>query len=163
MQNIYAIEFNNAKGEKVSFKDYKGKVVLIINTATACGFTPQLSVMQEVYDAFKDEEFEILAFPSNDFSEQEPLEGEAINDFCELNFNTKFPVMEKLVVKGENSHPLFQYLSDKKANGFTNLAPLWNFHKYLIDKKGYVRAYYLTTTSPAANKVKKKIKKLLAE
>ena len=117
----------------------------------------------EETNEFKEEDFEILAFPSNDFSNQEPLEGEAINNFCELNFNTKFPIMEKIVVKGEGKHPLYEYLSNRKQNGFTNLGPLWNFHKYLIDKNGYVRAYYLTITSPEAAKVKRKIKELLAE
>lgn len=163
MEDIYSLQFNNSKGEKVLMKDYRGKVILIVNTASACGFTPQLGQMQTLYDAFKDENFEILAFPSNDFSEQEPLEGANINNFCELNFNTKFPIMQKISVKGEHKHPLYQYLSNKKQNGRTNIAPLWNFHKYLIDKKGYVRDYFLTTTSPDSEKIKNRIKNLLAE
>lgn len=163
MESIYSIECKNSKGEIIELKTYKGKVLLIVNTATACGYTPQLKQMQQLYDEFKMDGFEILAFPSNDFSEQEPLEGEAINQFCELNFNTQFPIMEKIKVKDEKKHPLYQFLSNRKQNGFTSIGPLWNFHKYLIDKNGYVRAYYLTTTSPEAERVKKKIKKLLAE
>ena len=163
MESIYGLKFNDSNGREISFEQYKNKVVLIVNTATACGFTTQLGLLQKLYEAFSNEQFEILAFPSNNFRAQEPLEGMDINNFCERNFNTQFPIMEKIDVKGINKHPVYQYLSNKKRNGFTSIGPLWNFHKYLIDKNGYVRAYYLTPTSPEAYRVKRKIKKLLAE
>ena len=142
-------------------EDYKGKVLLVINTASKCGFTPQLDDMKELYAEYEGKDFEILAFPSNDFMGQEPLEGEALKQFCQLEYKAQYPIFDKIHVKGDDAHPLYQFLSNKKLNGNVNTSPKWNFHKYLIDKEGKVIDYYLAVTKPTARKIKKAIDKLL--
>ena len=161
MKNIYQFSVNNVKGETVSLENYKGKVLLIVNTASGCGFTPQLKGMEALYKEYKDKGVEVLGFPSNDFGGQEPLDGIEIQDFCELNFKTTFPLFEKSHVKGSNQSELFQFLSSKKENGKVNSTPKWNFHKYLIDKEGNVVDYYYSVTKPDSDKIKKAIDKLL--
>ncbi|HET8830170.1 MAG TPA: glutathione peroxidase, partial [Pelobium sp.] len=105
--NIYQFTVENAKGETVSLEKYKGKVLLIVNTASECGFTPQLALLEELRKDFETERFEILAFPSNDFGQQEPLNDEGISKFCSVNYNTKFTIFKKTSVRGANVHPLF--------------------------------------------------------
>jgi glutathione peroxidase len=117
--------------------------------------------MKAVYDEFKNEGFEVLAFPSNDFGNQEPLEGEAIQQFCMLKYEAAYPIFDKIHVKGKDAHPLYKFLSDKSQNGVVSSIPKWNFHKYLIDKNGKIVDYYYSITKPNAEKVKKAIKKLL--
>lgn len=163
MKNIYQFSATDLNGELVSLEKYKGKVLLIINTASGCGFTPQLKEMEALYKEYKDKGVEVLAFPSNDFGGQEPLNGMEIQDFCELNFSTSFPIFDKSHVKGSKQSDLFQFLSSKKENGAVNSTPKWNFHKYLIDKEGKVVDYYYSITKPNSSKVKKAIDKLLAK
>ncbi len=160
-ETIYQFKANNIQGEEIPLDKYKGKVLLIINTASKCGFTPQLKNMKELHDEFKGSDFEILAFPTNDFAGQEPLEGEELQQFCVLKYEAEYPIFEKIHVKGKNAHPLYEFLSDKKKNGRISSKPKWNFHKYLIDKNGKVVDYFLTITNPNSNKVKKKIRQLL--
>ncbi len=143
--------------------DYKGKVLLIVNTASRCGFTPQLGAMSMLHKEFAGKDFEILAFPSNDFAGQEPLNGEAIEEFCVLKFQAEYPVFDKIKVKGENAHELYKFLSDRNLNGNVNSVPKWNFHKYLVDQEGKVVDYYYSITSPTSKKIKNRIKKLLEE
>ncbi len=159
--NVYQFTVKDLSGEEVSLNDYRGKVLLIVNTASECGFTPQYRELEELYNTYKNRGFEILAFPSNDFGGQEPLQGHAIAQFCENNYKTTFPVFDKVRVKGEFAHPLFKFLSDKKQNGKVGTSPKWNFQKYLVDKNGKVVDYYLSITSPTSTKVKKAIEKLL--
>jgi glutathione peroxidase len=142
---------------------YKGKVLLIVNTASECGFTPQYEDLEAVYQLYKNKGFEVLAFPSNDFGGQEPLNGNEIQQFCSVKFHTTFPIFDKIHVKGKNANPLYSFLSNKSQNGNVNIAPKWNFQKYLIDKNGHVIDYYLSTTSPTSAKVKKAIEALLAK
>jgi glutathione peroxidase len=158
---IYDFHVKDPSGKDVSLAQYQGKVLLIINTASQCGFTPQLTDMKAVYDEFKNEGFEVLAFPSNDFGNQEPLEGEAIQQFCMLKYEAAYPIFDKIHVKGKDAHPLYKFLSDKSQNGVVSSIPKWNFHKYLIDKNGKIVDYYYSITKPNAEKVKKAIKKLL--
>lgn len=160
-KSIYDFKVKDVSGKEVDLSEYKGKVLLIVNTASECGFTPQYKGMEEIRNEFKDSGFEVLAFPSNDFMGQEPLEGMEIQNFCERNYDTSFPVMEKVHVKGDDAHPLFKFLSDKKENGKVNSTPKWNFHKYLIDKEGNVIDYYYSITKPESSKVKKAVKKLI--
>jgi glutathione peroxidase len=117
--------------------------------------------MQELYDELKGKDFEILAFPSNDFAGQEPLNGMEIQEFCTLNFKTTFPVFDKVVVTGSNACALFKFLSNKSENGVVNVSPKWNFQKYLINKNGEVVDYFLPITVPNASKIKKAINELL--
>ena len=160
-KSIHQFSVNDIKGQAVDLSKYKGKVLLIINTASKCGFTPQLKAMEELYQEYKDKGLEILAFPSNDFAGQEPLNGEEIESFCTLNYQSSFPIFEKVHVKGKDRNDLYQFLSDKKENGKLNSVPKWNFHKYLIDKEGKVVDYFYAITSPTSSKVKRAIEKLL--
>ncbi len=160
-QTIHQFTVKNINGEDISLEKYKGKVLLIVNTASKCGFTPQLNGMKELYDEFKDEDFEILAFPSNDFGGQEPLNGEALQQFCMIDYKAEYPIFDKIHVKGKDQSELFAFLSQKEKNGAIQSKPKWNFHKYLVDKNGKVVDYFLTITSPTSNKIKKSIQKLL--
>jgi len=162
-QTIYPFKAKLLSGKEKTLSDYKGKVLLVVNTASGCSFTPQLKELQELRDKYADQGFEILGFPSNDFGRQEPLDGAAINEFCEVNYGVKFPVFEKIMVRGSQAHPLFKFLSEKKLNGHINSSPKWNFHKYLINKNGEVVDYFYSFTKPNSSKVKKKIQHLLDE
>lgn len=161
--SIHQFKVKDASGKEVSLADYKGKALLIVNTASQCGFTPQLDDMEKLYEEFKEDGFEVLAFPSNDFAGQEPLEGEAIQQFCMIKYNAQYPIFEKTVVKGKDASPLFKFLSDKKLNGKVSSKPKWNFHKYLVDKEGRVVDYYYSITNPTSSKIKRSIKKILAD
>jgi len=141
-------------GADKSLSDYKNQVLLIVNIASGCGFAPQLKELQQLTEEFGPQGFAVLGFPSNDFGRQEPLEGEAINKHCEVNHGVKFPVFEKIFVRGSDAHPLFQLLTQTSTHR-------WNFHKYLINKDGEVVDYFFPFTKPLSSKVKKKIQKLL--
>ncbi|MBB2145508.1 redoxin domain-containing protein [Pedobacter sp. LMG 31464] len=162
-QTIYPFKAKLLSGKEKTLSDYKGKVIMVVNTASGCSFTPQLKELQELRDKYADQGFEILGFPSNDFGRQEPLDGAAINEFCEVNYGVKFPVFEKIMVRGSQAHPLFKFLSEKKLNGHINSSPKWNFHKYLINKAGEVVDFFYSFTKPNSSKVKKKIQHLLDE
>ncbi len=161
-KSIYQFNVNKLNGEEVSLGDYKNKILLIVNTASQCGFTPQLKELEILRNEYKDQDFEILAFPSNDFGGQEPLTGTSIGTFCAINFGTHYPVFEKIRVRGSYAHPLFQFLADKKQNGAVQSAPRWNFHKYLIDRNGMVTDFFYPFTKPTSAKIRKKIDRLLA-
>jgi len=161
--NIYSIKVKKINGEEQSLSDYKNKVILIVNTASECGLTPQLKELQQLRDEVSNNNFEILGFPTNDFGKQEPLNGSDIASFCEINHGVQFPIFDKIMVRGEHMHPLYQFLSDKKKNFRLSAKPRWNFHKYLINKKGEVVDYYLPFTKPLSAKIKRKIQQLLTE
>ncbi|HXH18273.1 MAG TPA: glutathione peroxidase [Chitinophagales bacterium] len=158
---VHQFTVRDLAGKEVSLSRYKGKVLLIVNTASQCGFTPQLASLEKIYRKYKDRGFEILGFPSNDFGSQEPLEGNAIADFCRENYEVTFPVFGKVHVKGKDACDLYKFLSDKKLNGKVSSIPRWNFHKYLIDKEGRVVDYFYTITTPDAPRLTRKIEKLL--
>ena len=161
-KSIYQFNVKKLNGEEISLAEYKNKVLLIVNTASQCGFTPQLKELEELRNTYKDKNFEILAFPSNDFGGQEPLDGSAIGMFCTINFGAHFPIFEKIRVRGPYTHPLFRFLSDRKRNGKVQSAPRWNFHKYLIDVNGVVADFFYPFTKPTSSKIRKKIERLLA-
>lgn len=163
MNSIHQFSVKKADGTIVSLKEFHGKVLLIVNTASKCGFTPQLDNLTKLYKEYKDKGLEILAFPSNDFANQEPLDGTAIQEFCVLNYNADYPIFDKIHVKGNKTHELYQFLSDKTKNGKVSSSPKWNFHKYLVNKKGEVVDYYYSTTNPEAKRVKKAIERLINE
>jgi len=158
---IYPFKVKLLNGKEKTLSDYKGKVLLVVNTASGCGFTPQLKELQALREEYLDKGFEVLGFPSNDFGRQEPLDGSAINEFCEVNFGVQFPMFEKIMVRGSEAHPLYKFLSEKKLNGNLSSTPRWNFHKYLINKEGEVVDYFFSFTKPSSSKVKKKIQRLL--
>jgi len=159
--SIYRFSVQTLDGEEKSLSDFSGKVLMIVNTASACGFTPQLKDLAQLKTQFKDQPFEILAFPSNDFGGQEPLEGAAIATFCE-NFGANYQLFDKVRVRGPYAHPLYQFFADRKQNGKLNSVPRWNFHKFLIDREGLVVDFFYPFTKPTSGKIRKKISRLLA-
>lgn len=163
MESVHDAVVKEIGGKEQPLSQYQGKVLLIVNTASKCGFTPQFKDLEALYQEYKDKDFEILGFPSNQFQNQEPLEGEQLSEFCELNYGVTFKMFDKIDVKGESADPLFQYLSNKDLNGQVNSTPKWNFHKYLVNKEGKVVDYFYTSTNPNSGKVRKAIDKLLAE
>jgi len=153
-KGIYPFKARLINGVEKNLSDYKDKVVLVVNIASACGFSPQLKELEALREEFKDQGFEVLGFPSNDFGRQEPLDGTAIQDFCEVNHGVQFPIFEKIMVRGEQAHPLFKFLTKVST-------PRWNFHKYLVNKQGEVVDYFFPFTKPLSSKIKKKIQRLL--
>lgn len=137
------IELINNKNEKETLANYKGKVILIVNTATKCGFTPQYEELEELYEKYKDEGFVILDFPCNQFFHQAPGSDEEIHEFCTLRYNTKFPRFAKIDVNGKNEHPLYKELKEKFPGRIK-----WNFTKFLINRKGEVVARYEPNKKP---------------
>lgn len=160
-KSIYRFNVKTLNGEEISLSEYKDKVLLIVNTASQCGFTPQLKDLATLKSEFAGQDFEILAFPSNDFGEQEPLDGAAIGVFCE-GFGANYPIFQKMRVRGPYADPLYQFFADKKQNGKFNSVPRWNFHKFLIDRSGQVVDFYFPFTKPTVSKVRKKIARLLS-
>ena len=160
-QTIYPFKIKLISGKEQTLSAYADKVLLIVNIASGCGFTPQLQELQDLRAQYTGQGFEVLGFPSNDFGNQEPLEGSEINQFCEVNYGVQFPVFEKTMVRGEAAHPLFKFLRDKKLNGHFNSTPRWNFHKYLINREGELVDYFYSFTKPSSSKIKKKIQRLL--
>jgi glutathione peroxidase len=160
-KSIYQFNIKKLNGEEISLADYKDKVLLIVNTASQCGFTPQLKELAELKNEFAGKDFEILGFPSNDFGGQEPLEGEAITTFCEIQ-QVNYPVFEKIRVRGPYADPLYKFFADKKQNGKLSSVPRWNFHKFLVDKNGVVKDFYYPFTKPNSSKIKKQVARLLA-
>ncbi len=155
---IYDFKVKDAKGEEVSLSDYKGKVLLIVNTATGCGFTPQYDGLEKLYAEYNEKGFEILDFPCNQFGNQAPGTEEEIVSFCQLKFGTTFKQFAKIEVNGENEAPLYTYLkSQKKGIGGSKIK--WNFTKFLVDREGNVVDRFGSTTTPA--KIEGKIKELL--
>jgi len=152
-KSVHQFKVKFINGTEKNLSEYKNKVLLIVNIASACGFAPQLGELQTLREKLGTDNFEILGFPSNDFGRQEPLEGNAINAFCEVNYGVQFPVFEKIMVRGEHAHPLFKFLNQSST-------PRWNFHKYLINKDGEVVDYFFPFTKPLSSKVKKKIQRL---
>lgn len=159
-QSAYDFEFERIEGGKMPLSDYKGKVILVVNTASECGFTGQYEDMQQLYDEYSEKGLEIIAVPSNEFGGQEPGSSEEIKDFCETKFAITFPLAEKEMVIGKDAHPFYEWAGDTLGFG---TRPKWNFHKYLIDREGNLVDYYNSTTSPTADKVKKKIEDLLSK
>ena len=145
--SIYDFKANDYKGNEVNLADFKGKVLLVVNTATKCGFTPQYDGLEALYDKYKDQGFEILDFPCNQFLAQAPGSGEDIHSACVLRFNIKFPQFEKIKVNGKDAHPLFVYLtSQNKENKVKRVK--WNFTKFLIGRDGEFLARFEPTDKP---------------
>ena len=158
--NIYNFKVINNRGEEISLSEYKGKVILIVNTATGCGFTPQYQSLEELFRKYQKDGFVVLDFPCNQFGHQAPGSDKDINDFCTLKYDTTFPRFRKIEVNGEKASPLYKFLKKEKGGIFGN-AIKWNFTKFLIDRNGKVIGRYSPTTTPF--KIERKIKELLAD
>jgi glutathione peroxidase len=141
----FSATLNNGKDKKLSA--YKGKVLLIVNTASRCGNTPQYAGMQELYARYRERGFEILAFPCNQFGHQEPGADDEIKEFCETNYGVEFPLFAKIEVNGDEAHPLYKFLKSEKT-GLLGDAIKWNFTKFLVDKRGNVVDRYAPMTPP---------------
>lgn len=148
-QPIYNIVADNYKNEAVDFAKYKGKTLLIVNTASACGFTPQYAGLEELYQQYKDKGVEVLAFPCNQFGKQEKGDNTEIKSFCDLNFNISFDLFSKIEVNGENTHPLYQHLKSEAPGILGSKKIKWNFTKFLVNNEGKVIKRYSSMTKPA--------------
>lgn len=160
MTTVYDFSAKTITGEDKSLKEYEGKVLVIVNTASKCGFTPQYKELEALYEKYNDQGFEILGFPCNQFMKQEPGTEADIQEFCQMNYGVTFPMFSKIDVKGKNAHPLFQYLT-KNTSGVLSSEVKWNFTKFLINKKGEVVNRFAPATSP--EKMVKEIEQCLAE
>lgn len=156
--SIYDFKVKDIDGNDVCLDKYKGKVLLIVNTASKCGFTPQYEGLERLYKEFGNEKFEILGFPCNQFANQEPGDNKAIKNFCELTYDVTFPIFAKIDVNGKDAHPLYNYLTNEKK-GILGGAVKWNFTKFLVDAEGNVVERYAPTTAPI--KLEGKIKELI--
>lgn len=157
--NFYDFSAKTNMGIKKNMKDYEGKVVLVVNTASKCGFTPQYEELQKLYEEYKDQGFEILAFPCNQFGNQEPGDNEEIRSFCKLNYDVSFQLFDKVDVNGDNTHPIYKYLKEN-VKGLLNSKDIkWNFTKFLVDKNGDVVKRFAPIKKPL--KMKKDIEELL--
>jgi glutathione peroxidase len=131
----------------------KGKKVMVVNVASKCGYTPQYEQLQKLYDTYKDKNFVIVAFPANNFANQEPGTNAEIKEFCRVNYGITFPMMQKISVKGEDQAPIYRWLTQKSENGVLDQEVTWNFQKYLIDENGKLSAVYLPKISPLDEKI----------
>ena len=156
--SVYDFVMKDAEGNDVSLADYKGKVLLIVNTATGCGFTPQYNGLEELYEKYRDKGFEILDFPCNQFGEQAPGTDAEITEFCTINFGVSFKQFSKIDVNGENEAPLYTYLKNEKG-GILGTKIKWNFTKFLVDREGNVVERYAPTVTP--ERMEPKITELL--
>lgn len=147
--SIYEYTATSLKGETVDLSRYRGKVLLIVNTASKCGFTPQFQGLQELYNELQEQGLEILGFPSNQFANQEPGSSDDIEEFCQINYGVTFPMFEKIKVNGNEAHPLFKHLASAAPGLLGSKSVKWNFTKFLVQKDGTVFKRYAPNTSPA--------------
>ncbi|MGS0683493.1 glutathione peroxidase [Shewanella sp. 125m-7] len=150
VSSIYDFSVNNIQGQTVSLSDFKGKVVLIVNTASECGFTPQYKELEALYQKYQSQGLVVLGFPCNQFGAQEKGDNQAISAFCELNFGVTFPLFEKIEVNGVNTTPLYAYLK-QSAKGLLGSEKIkWNFTKFLVNREGQAMQRFAPTTKPTA-------------
>jgi len=154
---FFDFKINNISGELIDFKDYKGKVILMVNTASYCGFTKQYSDLQKLWDTYKTKGLIVLAIPSNSFN-QEKNNNDDVKKFCEINFNINFPISAITDVKGNNAHEIFNWAKENFGN---SAIPKWNFYKILINKNGKIEDTYSSFINPTSKKIINKIEKLL--
>jgi len=159
-KSVLDFTMNTIDGKPRPLSSYKGKVLMIVNTASECGFTPQYETLEKLYETYKDSGFQILAFPANNFGKQEPGTNAEIKNFCSTQFHTTFDLFEKISVKGDDQHPLYQYITkESPCSGEVK----WNFQKYLVDRSGRIVEKYFSITDPMSKKVRSEVEKLLAE
>ena len=147
-QTIYQFEVEDITGKAFSLSSLQGKKVMIVNTASKCGLTPQYKELEALYQQYKDKDFVIIGFPANNFLKQEPGTNEEIATFCQVNYGVSFPMMSKISVKGKDMHPLYQFLTQKAKNGVMDSKVSWNFQKYLIGKDGHLEKVIDPKTLP---------------
>lgn len=148
VNSIYEIEVQTISGEPIKLEAYKGKVLLIVNTASKCGFTGQYEGLQKLYETYQDDGLVVLGFPANDFLKQEPGSDDEIASFCKINYGVTFPMFSKISVKGDNQHPLYTFLTSRKSNPDFSGKISWNFNKFLVSKNGVVINRFGSRTKP---------------
>lgn len=151
---IYDIKINSLTGKEINLSSFKGKNILFVNVASKCGFTPQYKDLQKLHEKYKDN-LVVIGVPCNQFGSQEPGNSKQIEEFCQVNYGVDFLITEKIDVKGKNQHPLYKWLTDKSVNGAKGSSVKWNFQKYLVDTKGNLVDFYLSTTNPLSGKITK--------
>lgn len=156
MNSFYSNQINSLIGDPIDLASFKGKKILIVNTASKCGFTPQYEDLQKLHEAYMDKVV-IIGVPCNQFGGQEPGDKNEISSFCQKNYGVTFLMTEKVDVKGENQHPLYSWLTQKEKNGVKDSNVKWNFHKYLIDEKGKLIDDYASMVNPMSDKIIKAI------
>lgn len=159
MSSLYELNAQTIKGQDKSLADYRGKVLLIVNTASKCGFTPQYAGLENLYKEYAGKGLEILGFPCNQFGQQEKADNQSIDSFCQLNYGVSFPMFAKIEVNGENAHPVFQYLKDAAPGVLGTRGIKWNFTKFLVDHNGRVVKRFAPLTPP--EKIEQSIKNLV--
>lgn len=155
--SFYDFMVKDIDGKDYSFSSLKGKTVLIVNTASECGYTPQYQELEELYKKYKDKNFTVIGFPANNFGGQEPGSNEEIKGFCTKNYGVTFPLMGKISVKGEDCHPLYQWLTKKDSNGILDAEVRWNFNKFLVGKDGKLIAHFGSRVKPGSEEITKHI------
>lgn len=151
--SIHQFKARDIEGREVDLAAFKGKKLLIVNTASECGLTPQFKQLQELYDTYKDKNFMIIGFPSNDFGKQDPGSNAEIQAFCTRNYGVSFLMMEKISVKGDSIHPIYKWLTSKAENGVMSSQVRWNFQKYMIDEKGHLTGVVSPLKKPDCKKI----------
>ncbi|MGV3631488.1 MAG: glutathione peroxidase [Bacteroidota bacterium] len=158
-QSIHDYKATDIHGNTVDFSQFKGKKILVVNTASECGYTPQYEDLEKLNKAYKDKGLVIIGFPCNDFGAQEPGTEKEIAAFCQKNYGVSFLMMSKISVKGSDKHPVYQFLTQKELNGVEDSDVKWNFQKYLLDENGKLVKHYGSKTSPMAPEITDWIKK----
>ena len=153
-QTFYDLKAKTIDGKDFNFSDLKGKKIMVVNTASKCGFTPQYEDLEKLYKEYKDKNFEIIGFPANNFGHQEPGTNDEIKEFCTKNYGVSFQMMEKISVKGDDMHPVYKWLTEKSLNGKIDSSVKWNFQKYLIDENGNLVDVIYSTEKPDSDKIK---------
>jgi glutathione peroxidase len=161
MSSIHPFEIETISGKSTKLKDYKGKVILIVNTASKCGFTPQFEGLEKLYGKYKDQGLVILGFPCNQFGQQDPGSNDEIQEFCQINYGVSFPMHAKIDVNGDNTHPLFQHLKSEAPGVLGSQKIKWNFTKFLVGKDGEVLERFAPATKP--EKLEEAIEKALTD
>lgn len=160
IKTIYNYDLKTIKGNDTTLESYKGDVLLIVNTASECGYTPQYKGLQELHETYSGQGLKVLGFPANNFGGQEPGSEEEIIEFCEINYGVEFPLFSKVSVKGEDIHPLFDHLTTAENKDFTGEIK-WNFEKFLIDRNGNLIRRFRSNVTPTGNELTESIKELL--
>ena len=161
--NAFQFEFTSIDGKPMPLSVFRGKVTLIVNTASQCGFTKQYTDLQELYETYQEQGFTVIGVPCNDFGKQEPDDLEAIKDFTSNQFGITFPLTQKYSVKGSDAHPFFAWASSQRKGTFLQSSPKWNFHKFLIDQNGNLVKSFGSQVNPSSDKVHKAIEELLKD
>ena len=160
-KSVYEFTLKNSKGKDVKLDEFRGQVVMLVNVASKCGYTPQYDGLQKIYEQYKGRGFTILGFPANNFGAQEPGSDEEIQEFCRINYGVTFPVFSKISVKGEDKHPLYKYLTEKESNPDFAGEIKWNFNKFLVGRDGRVLARFDSGDKPEDAKVTQAIEQAL--